>query len=195
MNFLKGEFFKCCGQALDLPKAELPEVAFVGRSNVGKSSIINRIFNLKHIAKTSSTPGKTATINFYVAGNGFLVDLPGYGYAKISKLEKQRWANLTHSYYFGARLICLTIVVIDCRRGASDFDRKMISFLSEIKINFIIIMSKIDKLKTGALAKAYENLKLEFENCKILKFSAKTMEGLEELKQTILNYVKKTDGG
>ena len=89
MNFLKGEFHKCCGNSCDFPSAKWPEVVFAGRSNVGKSSIINRIFNMKHIAKTSSSPGKTATINFYAAGNGFLVDLPGYGYAKTSKNEKQ----------------------------------------------------------------------------------------------------------
>lgn len=189
MNFLKGEFFKCCGLGCSFPETNLPEVVLVGKSNVGKSSIINRIFNLKHIAKTSSTPGKTATINFYKAGNGFLVDLPGYGYAKIAKTEKQKWANLTHSYYFSKRNICLNIIIIDSRRGVSDFDRQMINFLNELGLKFIIVLNKIDKLNKAELNKVFEMAVLEFANFKIIKFSVKTIEGLEELKETILSFV------
>lgn len=193
MNFSKGEFFKCCGNFYSFPKIKWPEVVFAGKSNVGKSSIINRVFNLKHIAKTSSSPGKTATINFYSAENGFLVDLPGYGYAKISKTEKQKWANLIYSYYSSNRLIYLTIIVVDCRRGISDFDRKMVSFLNERKINFIIILNKIDKLTKTALNEIYETTSSEFKACKIIKLSVKTMEGVETLKKTILEIVNRKE--
>ena len=189
MNFLKGEFHKCCGNSCDFPSAKWPEVVFAGRSNVGKSSIINRIFNMKHIAKTSSSPGKTATINFYAAGNGFLVDLPGYGYAKTSKNEKQKWANLIETYYASNRSICLTVIVIDCRRGISDYDRIMADFLIKKRIKFIFVLNKADKLTKSYSKNIYETVKLEFEAIKVILLSVKKMEGIEALKQAILKAV------
>lgn len=189
MDFSKGAFFKCCGFRNSFPQLKFPEVSFVGKSNVGKSSIINRIFNVKKLARTSSRPGKTATINFYSAGRGFLVDLPGYGFAKISKKEKQRWADLTYSYFFSKRLICLVVVVFDCRRILSELDKEMVGFLVKNGFNLIFVLNKIDKISKTSLNEVYRNYSLEFANYRLIKFSVKTMEGLQELKETILSFV------
>lgn len=188
MNFLNGSFFRCCGRVDDFPNFGWPEVVFVGRSNVGKSSLINRILNRKRIAKISSKPGKTATVNFYDVENCFLVDLPGYGYAKISKKEKQKWADLTNSYFFGDRKILMVVLVIDCRRGLCELDRQMISLLKGRR--FIIVLNKADKLKKSqqesVLSGVCRSLK-GFDCFEVLMVSTKTFQGLQELKCLILN--------
>ncbi len=186
MNFLNGSFFRCCGRVDDFPNFGWPEVVFVGRSNVGKSSLINKILNRKKIAKVSSTPGKTATVNFYDVENCFLVDLPGYGYAKISQKEKQRWVNLTNSYFFGDRKILMVVLVIDCRRGLCELDWQMIGLLKGIK--FIIVLNKADKLKKSQQENVFGEVcgSLEGFGCfKVLMVSTKTFQGLHELKGLI----------
>lgn len=188
MNFLNGSFFRCCGRVDDFPNFGWPEVVFVGRSNVGKSSLINRILNRKRIAKISSKPGKTATVNFYDVENCFLVDLPGYGYAKISKKEKQKWADLTNSYFFGDRKILMVVLVIDCRRGLCELDRQMISLLKGRR--FIIVLNKADKLKKSQQESVLSGVcrSLEGFDCfEVLMVSTKTFQGLQELKCLILN--------
>lgn len=128
MNFQNAEFEMAAGTAGQLPKATLPEIAFSGRSNVGKSSLLNRLVNRKALARTSATPGKTATINFYRLAACRFVDLPGYGYARVSKSEKNRWAELVNGYFTQERWLNLVLQLVDMRHKptADDLDRKSV---------------------------------------------------------------------
>lgn len=129
MNFNKAEFNSAFGISSQLPISDVPEIAFAGRSNVGKSSLLNKLFNRKNLARVSSVPGKTITINFYnVDGNRF-VDLPGYGYAKISKQERDRFGELMEGYFQSGRQIELVVQLIDMRHPPSKDDFNMISFM------------------------------------------------------------------
>ncbi len=194
MDFSKGYFYKCCADLNSFPEINTFEVVFVGRSNVGKSSIINRLLNRKKIARISSKPGKTATINFYKVDSFFLVDLPGYGFAKVSKTEKQKWNKLIDNYFLQKRLIKLVILIIDCRRGLMPFDLQVINFFVEINLNFVIILNKADKIKKIELENVKDEIFLKLKNFRnfieIVNFSTKTMQGLSNLKQIILNFVK-----
>ena len=145
--FLKSVFNKC-----GMPKAILPEIALCGRSNVGKSSFINSLFNRKNIAKTSSTPGKTRSINFYLVDKLFyIVDLPGFGFAKVSKEEKTRWNKLVDDYFLGGRNIRLAFHFIDSRHEPTVTDIRLNKYLKELAIPTIVILNKIDKLKHSEL--------------------------------------------
>lgn len=147
----------------DLPKSSIPEVILCGRSNVGKSSLINSLFNRKNIAKTSSTPGKTRSINYYdVDGKFYLVDLPGFGYAKISKKEREYWAALVESYLKKSKNISLAFHLIDSRHKPTDLDWKLHELLKYYGLPYNIILTKIDKLKQSELAIAKSNIKKTF---------------------------------
>ena len=151
MNFNKAEFTASYGISSQLAADGLPEIAFAGRSNVGKSSLLNKLFNRKNLARVSSVPGKTVTVNFYnVDGNRF-VDLPGYGYAKISKSEKDRFAELMEGYFQSGRNIKLVVQLVDMRHKPSADDIGMISFLNEFELPYIIVLTKADKLKNCLL--------------------------------------------
>lgn len=191
MDFKKGVFFKCCAVGENLPVESLPEIIFVGRSNVGKSSVINSLLGRKKLAKISSKPGKTATINFYRAGEGFLVDLPGYGFSKVAENEKNRWRGLIDFYFTSLRPIKLAILVVDCRRDFSNLDLKMINFLITKKLKFIVLLSKVDKLSNDQFERKFQCFKNDFSSLKFLKFSSKTKFGLNELKKVILKFVEK----
>ncbi|MBQ3970276.1 MAG: ribosome biogenesis GTP-binding protein YsxC [Clostridia bacterium] len=128
MNFNKAEFEFAAGNASQLPESVIPEVVFSGRSNVGKSSLINKLVNRKALARVSATPGKTATINFFRVDKFHLVDLPGYGYAKVSKTEKQRWADLMEGYFTGERYYTLVVQIVDMRHSPSADDMNMIEY-------------------------------------------------------------------
>ena len=127
------------------------EIAFAGRSNVGKSTLINKIFNRKNLARVSSVPGKTATINFYGLENVFFVDLPGYGYAKVAKSEKRRWSELIEGYLNSGRDLRLVFLLIDMRHAPSADDLHMINYLIDAELPFVIILTKADKLKVCLL--------------------------------------------
>ena len=189
INLEKCQFFKCCALGSDLPIWSFPEIVFVGRSNVGKSSIINNLVGRKKLARVSSMPGKTTTINFYKAGGGFLVDFPGYGFAKVSKFEKSRWLKLTSSYFYGNRFVKLAILIIDCRRGFMNSDLKMMSLFKDRGLNFFVVLNKIDKLTALQLNNLCHNIQNQFSDLSFLKFSAKTRCGLFELKEFVKNYV------
>ena len=146
MNFNKAEFFRSYGEFKQLPAPERMEIAFAGRSNVGKSSLINKIFNRKSLARVSSVPGKTATINFYSLENIFIVDLPGYGYAKVAKSEKARWSGLIDGYFNADRDLVLTFLLVDMRHPPSKDDLMMLDFLIETEQPFVIVLTKSDKL-------------------------------------------------
>lgn len=146
MNLNKVQFERSFGISSQLPPSTLPEIAFAGRSNVGKSSLINKIFNRKGLAKVSQTPGKTATINFFTIDEARFVDLPGYGYAKVAKSEKQRWSELIEGYFNQDRDFALVCSLIDIRHAASNLDETMVGFLIERGLPFAVILTKADKL-------------------------------------------------
>lgn len=150
----KIEFVKSVSVLDQLPKTKLPEVALAGRSNVGKSSFINTLFNRKGLAKTSSTPGKTRTLNYYIVDNKFyLVDLPGFGYAKVSKSERNYWERVLIKYFQNNINISRVIHFIDSRHKPTQLDIVLNRFLVELDIPYIILLNKVDKLKQSELAK------------------------------------------
>ena len=146
MDFAKIQFETSFGSVSQLPESDLPEVAVSGRSNVGKSSLINRLFARKNLARVSATPGKTATINFFTDGSARIVDLPGYGYAKVSKGEIHRWAELIEGYFADDRRLELVFQLIDMRHPPTKDDLQMIDFLIEQELPFVIVLTKKDKL-------------------------------------------------
>ncbi|MGN0689432.1 MAG: ribosome biogenesis GTP-binding protein YihA/YsxC [Oscillospiraceae bacterium] len=188
MNFNKAEFFKSFGEFKQLPQSDRTEIAFAGRSNVGKSSLINKIFNRKSLARVSSVPGKTATINFYSLENIFIVDLPGYGYAKVAKSEKQRWAGLIDGYFNADRRLELTFLLIDMRHPPSKDDLMMIDFLIETEQPFVIVLTKSDKLSKKQQNERLDGFMKEIpcaEDIKFIPFSSQTGEGVEEIRSII----------
>ena len=189
MNFNNASFEKAFGTFEQLDKSDLPEICFSGRSNVGKSSLINKILNRKSIARVSSKPGKTVTINFYKVDNVRLVDLPGYGYAKVPFSERTRWSDLMEGYFGSGRNIKRVFQLIDMRHPATEFDISMLEFLSHYEIPYTVVLTKADKLNK---AETEERLKLireelgEFgEGIEIIPFSAQKNQGVEKLREGI----------
>lgn len=190
MNFHNIVFETSFATSDALPESDLLEIAFAGRSNVGKSSMINKIFNRKNLARVSSMPGKTATINFFRLENIRFVDLPGYGYAKVSKSEKLRWAELMEGYFNTDRDIALVVQLVDFRHPPTKDDLSMIEFLIEMEFPFIVVLTKADKLSAKQRRERIESLKTEipcFEDITVVEFSSETGEGVEELKDIIIS--------
>ena len=188
MNFNKAEFVTSYGSFSQLPPPERVEIAFSGRSNVGKSSLINKLFNRKNLARVSAVPGKTATINFYKADNIFFVDLPGYGYAKVAKSEKKRWNELIGGYLSAERELALVVQLVDFRHPPTDDDLQMINALIDGEIPFLIALTKADKLSKNQRKERRELLTTELpcaEDLTIIETSADTGEGIEELRAII----------
>ena len=189
MDFSKAQFEKAYGTFEQLPASNLPEIVFSGRSNVGKSSLINKIFNRKNLARVSSVPGKTITINFYGVGNDAkIVDLPGYGYAKVAKNEKMRWAKMMEQYFNSGRNIKLVVQLVDMRHPVTADDLMMMDFLESAGINYIVVMTKSDKLNKGEYKQRLEKSKEELnfvsaEN--IIPFSSQTGENVDKIKAII----------
>ena len=160
----------------------------MGRSNVGKSTLINKIFNRKNLARVSSVPGKTATINFYSLENIYFADLPGYGYAKVAKSEKERWSELIEGYLNSDRDIRLVFSLIDMRHPPTADDIHMINYLIESELPFVIVLTKADKLKKTERERRMEALKTEipyYDQIHIVPFSSMTFEGVEEIRNII----------
>lgn len=188
MNFNKAEFHASYGKFSQIPPCEGIEIAFAGRSNVGKSTLINKLFNRKNLARVSSVPGKTATINFYKLENIFFADLPGYGYAKVSKSEKQRWSELIEGYLNSDRDFYLVFLLIDMRHAPSADDLQMIDYLIETERPFVIVLTKADKLKKSERISRMEKFADEiphFDEIHTVPFSSQTFEGVEELRKII----------
>lgn len=197
MNFNKAEFEFAVGAANQLKPSELPEVVFSGRSNVGKSSLINKLVNRKQLARVSATPGKTATINFFRVDEFHLVDLPGYGYAKVSMSEKERWAKLMEGYFRQDRRFALVVQIIDLRHAPSKDDMDMIAYLRETGLPFVIAATKKDKLKKTQQLRRLAELKDElagYEDVPVYPFSAQTGEGADELRACIESYIARERG-
>ncbi len=193
MNYNSVEFEASYGTSAQLPASDLPEIAFAGRSNVGKSSLINKFFARKSLAKVSSMPGKTTTVNFFKAGNIRFADLPGYGYAKRSESEKRRWADLMEGYFQMDRNLKLVIQLIDVRHAPSKDDVTMINFIKDTCLPFIIVLTKCDKLNKTEREKRRNELKNELAfagECEIIEYSAQTGEGCDLLRKTVDRYIE-----
>ena len=193
MNYSKAEFKAAYGTFSQIPPSELPEIAFSGRSNVGKSSLINKLMGRKSLARVSAVPGKTITINFYSLEKLHIVDLPGYGYAKVAKNEKLRWAELIEGYLNDDRNLALVVQLIDFRHSPTADDIMMINFLIDSGIPFIIALTKADKLKRRERLERREALLQEIpcaEDITMIEFSAETGEGVEELRAILEDIVE-----
>ncbi len=189
MHFEKAYFEAAFGTPKQLKPSDLPEIAFSGRSNVGKSSLINKILNRKALAKVSSQPGKTITINFFNIVNSRLVDLPGYGYAKVSAGEKRRWADLMDAYFSTNRNIALVVQLVDMRHKPSQLDLEMIDYLEQMGYEFVIALTKSDKLNKTQTKERLEALKEELsfldKEPTMIPVSSLKGDGIEELKNYI----------
>ncbi len=198
MNFGSAEFTTSYGNISQLPRSEKLEIVFSGRSNVGKSSLINRIFSRKNLARVSSVPGKTATVNFYTCENVHFVDLPGYGFAKAAKGEQRRWSELVGGYLGDPdRSVALVIQLIDMRHAPTQDDIQMINYLIDEEIPFIIAFTKSDKLKKTEREKRMAQFPGEipcFEDITWVATSSENGEGMDEIRE-IIEQVAAEDNG
>ncbi len=189
MNFNNASFERAFGTFEQLEASDLPEICFSGRSNVGKSSLINKVLGRKSIARVSSKPGKTVTVNFYRVDNVRLVDLPGYGYAKVPFSERDRWSDLMEGYFGSGRNIKKVFQLVDMRHPATAFDISMLEFLSHYGIDYTVVLTKADKLNK---AQTEERLRLILEELgdlaegiEIIPFSAQNGQGSQRIREII----------
>lgn len=188
MNFHTASFKAAYGTSEQLPPSALPEISFAGRSNVGKSSLLNKLMYRKGLAKVSSTPGKTATINFYDVDGVDFVDLPGYGYAKVSKAEKGRWSELIEGYFNQDRSFALVVSLIDIRHEPSALDKHMVEFLKAAELPFAIALTKADKLSKQQQQKQRAAIKKALDLPKgtpMVVTSSEKGDGIDELRALI----------
>lgn len=188
LNYNNAEFIASYGTFSQIPPSSRIEIAFAGHSNVGKSTLINKLFNRKNLARVSSVPGKTATINFYGLDNIYFVDLPGYGYAKVSKSEKERWSGLIDGYLSSDRDIRLVFMLVDMRHAPTKDDIKMIDYLIDTETPFVLVLTKADKLKKTERIKRMEAFRTEipcFDDMHVIPFSSMTFEGIDELREIV----------
>ena len=188
LNYNKAEYVASYGKFSQIPPCDRIEIAFAGHSNVGKSTLINKIFNRKNLARVSSVPGKTATINFYSLENIYFADLPGYGYAKVAKSEKERWSGLIEGYLSSDRDIRLVFMLVDMRHAPTNDDVQMINYLIDTEMPFVLVLTKADKLKKTERLKRMEAFKTEipcFDEIHVIPFSSVTFEGVEELREIV----------
>ena len=174
-----------CGITSTLPENTLPEIAFAGKSNVGKSSLINGLMNRKSFARTSATPGKTQTINFYnINQELYLVDLPGYGYAKVSEQEKKKWGQMIERYLHQSKQLRAVFLLIDIRHAPSANDKMMYDWILHQGYEPVIIATKLDKLKKSQVAKQLKAIRTGLglvSGTTVIPFSAKTKQGRDEI--------------
>lgn len=194
MNYNKVDYELSAGTFKQLPACTMPEIVFSGRSNVGKSSLINKILNRKNLARVSSQPGKTITINFYKSDTARLVDLPGYGYAKHSFDERNRWGQMIEEYFQSDRDIRLVVQLIDMRHKPTEDDMQMLDFLSQVGMPYIVALTKSDKLNKTEYSeclKMHHEIIDEFNPIAIVPFSSVKGEGAEDVK----NYIQSAESG
>jgi len=192
MKIQSAEFLTSVYPGDKYPPGRYTEVAFAGRSNVGKSSLINTLVNRKGLARTSSSPGKTQSINFYLINRSVcLVDLPGYGYAKVPQQVHKRWSPLIEDYCRNRKNLCGVVVIIDARIGPTPLDLSLIQWLRTLSKSSIITMTKADKLSKNKMAQALRQTAeaLSINQEQIVTFSAHTGEGKKELWQEILHLI------
>ena len=187
MNYNKAKFQASYGLSSQLPETEHLEFVFAGRSNVGKSSLVNKLFNRKNLARVSAVPGKTATINFYRVGEVDFVDLPGYGYAKVAKREKHRWSELIEGYFQAERNVGLVFLLVDMRHPPTTLDLDMMDYLMKTEYPFVIVLTKSDKLSKRQREERLEALQQELpcENVTVIPVSSQTGEGIDTLREIL----------
>jgi GTP-binding protein len=184
MKAISAEFVKSTVHRKDYPGEPLPEVAFAGRSNVGKSSLINTLLNKKNLARISSTPGRTQTINFFrINQKFFFVDLPGYGFAHVPMEVKKKWKPMVEEFLSGDSRLKLVILIIDVRRDPNSEDATLLEWFRHYSLNFLVVMTKVDKVSRNEAGKQKQNYKNFFglTEDKIIPFSAVTGEGKNEI--------------
>jgi GTP-binding protein len=182
MNIHNVSFVKSITQLNQRPKPLLPEIAVIGRSNVGKSSLINALFNRKNLAKISSTPGKTRLINYFSIDNTlYFVDLPGYGYAKLSKKMRQEWQKNIENYLKNNRFLRIVFLILDSRHEIMENDRMMIEWLEFFDVPFVFILTKSDKISNNQYRETSKKLRENYPDREILRFSSKNKIGREEI--------------
>ena len=193
MNFQNVEFLISAASTGDFPKNRLPEIAFAGKSNVGKSSVINRLLQRKNFARVGDKPGKTVHVNYFVIDRKcYLVDLPGYGFAWVSQQEKDRWGKLMEDY-FAAQRIDLGVLIVDYRHPPTNNDITMANWFLDSGCPFVVVANKMDKLKKSELKPNLEVIRRDLglpDSCPVIPFSAEKGDGREELVRRILSAVK-----
>ena len=194
VNTQNAEFIRSAAKISDCPRDRLPQIAFAGRSNVGKSSVINRILNRKNLARVGSAPGKTTHINYFLIDKKvYLVDLPGYGYAKVSKAERDRWGRLMEDYFADRELMTFGAMIVDARHKPTADDCTMAQWYRDAGCPFVVVANKLDKLKKseveGNLQRIRETLELGEEDM-VIPFSAEKGTGRDELLRAILSSVE-----
>lgn len=194
MNFQNVEFLISAAGVRDFPGTRLPEIAFAGKSNVGKSSVINRLLQRKNFARVGEKPGKTIHVNYFAIDKKcYFVDLPGYGYAKVSQAEKDRWGKLMESY-FAADRIDLGVMIVDARHAPTNNDITMAQWFLQSECPFVVVANKLDKVKKSELASNLQVIRDDLElpdSCPVIPFSAEKGDGRDTLIQYILQAVEK----
>ena len=190
MNLHNAEFILSAASRRDFLRDGLPQIAFAGRSNVGKSSVINRLLGRKNLARVGSAPGKTTHVNYFrVDGSFYLVDLPGYGYAKVPRAEKERWARLMEDYFSAPESIALGVMVVDARHKPTANDCLMAEWFKGTGRPFVVAANKVDKVKKSALAENLAQIRTELElddAVRLIPFSAEKGTGKEDLLSLLL---------
>ena len=193
MNFQNVEFLVSAASTEAFPKRKLPEIAFAGKSNVGKSSVINRLLQRKNFARVGDKPGKTIHVNYFLVDNTcYLVDLPGYGFAKVSQAEKERWGKLMEDYFAAGR-ITLGILIVDYRHPPTNNDITMANWFLESGCPFVVVANKQDKLKKSEYAQNLAIIRRDLalpERVPVIPFSAEKGDGRDALVKVILEAVK-----
>lgn len=193
MNFQNVEFVKSAASAADFPKTRLPEIAFAGKSNVGKSSVINRLLQRKNFARVGDKPGKTVHVNYFLLDKKcYLVDLPGYGFAKVSQQEKERWGKLMDTYFAAGR-IDLGVLIVDYRHPPTNNDITMAGWFIQTGCPFVVVANKMDKLKKSEMEPNLRTIREDLElpeSCPVIPFSAEKGEGRDALVRQILAVVQ-----
>ena len=190
MNFQKVDFLISAASPKDFPSKRLPEIAFAGKSNVGKSSVINRVLQRKNFARVGDKPGKTIHVNYFtIDSKCYFVDLPGYGFAKVSQAEKDRWGRLMEDY-FAANRIDLGVLIVDYRHPPTQNDITMARWFLNMGCPFVVVANKMDKLKKSELEPNLKTIRADLElpnSCPIIPFSAEKGNGRDELVRLILD--------
>ena len=196
LNYHKADFQASYGLSSQLPDSDRPEFVFSGRSNVGKSSLINKLCNRKNLARVSATPGKTATINFYTIDTAYFVDLPGYGYAKASNADRKRWDDLINSYFDTQRNRVLLVQLLDSRHDPSVDDIQMLEYLKYRRIPFVVVLTKADKLKKSqieATKSHFQDICGAYGCTAVILTSSEKGTGIQELKDLFENCLSEED--
>ncbi len=193
LNWNKAEFIRSAVKPADFPRDRLPQIVFSGRSNVGKSSVINRLLNRKNFARVGAAPGKTTHINYFLIDQQlYLVDLPGYGYAKVSQAERERWGKLIEAWFADSSLMALGVMLVDLRHKPTQDDITMGRWYAASGKPYVVVANKLDKVKkselAGNIALIRETLELPDE-VKLIPFSAEKGDGKQELLREILEHI------